>query len=97
MSDSPPPINLGSIAKVYLQVKKILLDVGNEPILKFAYVTCITTTFGKVQTRDRQKAAHMIPPCKEHRWAQKAVGLLQGKKIVCNLFRLVVFTLWTWS
>ena len=50
----------------------------------------------RLQTTDRQKAIHMSPPCKLHRWAQKLARILKFHIFACNLFaHLEKF--WTWN
>ncbi len=69
-----------NISRYTVEVKKMQLDVGNEPHLSRQKVPCLcicailsitSKSSPDRQTDDRQKVMYMSPPCNLHRWAQK--------------------------
>ena len=48
-----------------------------------------STTFGKIQTTDRQKVKHMSPPCKLHGWAKKFTDIVEVQHIVLHKHALL--------
>ena len=62
---SPPAMSLG------LSLPRVTDDLGDHFWGYCLKYELFSTTFGLVQTTDRQKVTHRSPLCNMHRWAKK--------------------------